>query len=178
MTADILASAAATGLPWSVSVASPGESGWADALPAPWEPQVEGDLGARLAHALRGGGLAVGTDSPTLPVSMIQEAARRLADHDVVFIPAFDGGYVLAGVRPHALGVFDGVPWSAPDTHAASVERVRALGLRHFDLPYWYDVDEPRDLPFLRTHLRALDPRVAPRTRTFFEEQPDAPPLR
>lgn len=143
---------------------------WVRGLDAPVEAQREGDLGARLRHALRDGGVAIGTDAPTLPVALVRAALAGLATSPVVFAPAFDGGYVLVGVSgPDALGVFDGIPWSSAETLAASVERARALGLTPLTLGFWYDVDTPADLTFLRTHLRALPPTVAPRTRAFLE---------
>jgi hypothetical protein len=110
--------------------------------------------------------VAVGTDSPTLPAAMLREACR--SDADVVFAPAFDGGYVLVGVDDPA-EVFDGVPWSAPTTFAASHARARALGRSVRVLPFWYDVDELDDLRFLARHLSTLPPSVAPRTRHFLD---------
>lgn len=177
MTADVLALAAAAG-PARVALEGDPSSSWARALPLPVEPQAEGDLTARLRRALRDGGLAIGTDAPTLPATLLAEARAALARHDVVFAPAFDGGYVLAGVRPNALAVFDDVPWSATDTFAASVERARALRLSTATLGFWYDIDTPGDLAFLRAHLRALPPGTAPSTRAFLQDLPDAPPLR
>lgn len=174
MTADVLALARAAG-PARVAA---DDLAWAATLDLPAELQAAGDLTARLRRALRDGGLAIGTDAPTLPAALLAEARAALARHDVVFAPAFDGGYVLVGVRPGALGVFDGIPWSAADTFAASVERARSLGLSTATLGFWYDIDTPEDLAFLRTHLRALPPGTAPHTRAFLQDLPDAAPHR
>ena len=179
MTADVFALVAASGQPWRVALDGDLDDPWVATVPAPVEPQAPGDLGARLRHALRDGGIAVGTDAPTLPPLVLARVELDLARTDVVFVPAFDGGYVLVGVRePGALGVFDGIPWSTAETYAASVERAGALGLRHAALPFWYDVDEPRDLAFLRAQLRLLPASVAPHTRAFLQELPDAAPHR
>lgn len=182
MTEDVLATVRASGLPFRVAWAGDRDDPWVAGLHVPSEPQAEGDLGAKLRHALRDGGIAIGTDAPTLPATLLAAAVEHLADHDVVWAPAFDGGYVLVGAVSTALGTsgdpFDGIPWSAPDTLAASVARARTLGLRHALLPFWYDVDEPKDLSFLATHLRALPPTVAHQTRAFLQEHPHAAPHR
>lgn len=189
MTEDVLATVRASGLPYRVAWGGDLGDPWVAGLGVPSEPQAEGDLGVKLRHALRAGGIAIGTDAPTLPVALLTEAVERLADHDVVWAPAFDGGYVLVGARAEGAGpgdlvgglsggIFEDVPWSTPDTLAVSVARARTLGLRHALLPFWYDVDAPRDLTFLATHLRALPPTVAPKTRAFLQEHPHAAPHR
>src|SRR5476649_2911212 len=69
--------------------------------------QHEGDLAQRLHHffaqaRLQGYAriIAVGTDSPTLPIAYIEHAFQLLQTHDVVIGPAFDGGYYLIGTGP------------------------------------------------------------------------------
>ncbi|MDP2313748.1 MAG: TIGR04282 family arsenosugar biosynthesis glycosyltransferase [Pseudomonadota bacterium] len=181
MTEDVIAVVRASGLPFRVAWTGNTDDAWVIAQDVPGERQADGDLGAKLRHALRDGGIAIGSDAPTLSPTLLVQAAERLADHDAVWAPAFDGGYVLVGARAAcggAGGIFDDVPWSAPDTLAASVARARALGLRHALLPFWYDVDEPQDLSFLATHLRALPPSVAPATRAFLQDSPHAAPHR
>lgn len=181
MTQDVLDVVRASRLPFRVAWAGNINDPWVTALGVASEAQADGDLGARLRHALRTGGIAIGTDAPTLPVGLLTAAVEALYDHDVVWAPAFDGGYVLVGARGACAGprdpcggIFDDVPWSAADTLAASVARARSLGLAHALLSFWYDVDEPRDLSFLATHLHALPPSVAPATRAFLQEHPHA----
>ena len=72
MVGDVLDNARLAGL--EVLVSLQGRPGWFD---APHQPQVEGDLGARMAHALRPGPvLALGTDSPTLPPELLRTSER------------------------------------------------------------------------------------------------------
>lgn len=161
MSDDVIATVQSLGVPWRLAV---------DGAAHPWEglpveAQAQGDLGERLKHALRGGGIAIGTDAPTLSAAYIRRAFTELAHADVVFGPAFDGGYVLVGVRPDALAVFDDIPWSTEETLAVSVEHARGLGLTVSLLDFWYDVDALEDLVFLRNQLRVLGPQVATRTR-------------
>ncbi len=182
MTADVFATVQLSGNPWRVALDGDLDDPWVSTIPVPYEPQAPGDLGARLRHALRDGGIAVGTDSPTVPRQVLSWTANLLLEYDVVFGPAFDGGYVLVGVRDPAVagpgGIFDDIPWSSTETYAASIERARALGLRHSSLAFWYDIDEPRDLAFLRAQLRVLPQNVAPATRAFLQEHPHAAPHR
>lgn len=160
MAEDVVATALRTGLGLRLCVAGDPADPWIAAFGLPVEAQAEGDLGARLAWALREGGMAVGSDAPTLPGALLLRAA---ACADVAFGPAFDGGYTL--VKTGDPGIFAGVSWSAPDTLASSVAAARARGHRVELLDSWYDVDEPDDLLRLRQHLRVLGPEVAPRTR-------------
>ena len=122
-------------------------------------PQVGGDLGARIEAALTAAGdgeaaVALGMDSPTLPPAALRAALSPSAD--VVLGPAFDGGYWLIGWREPRPGLLQGIRWSAPTTLAETAEAARAAGLSVELLPFWYDVDTPADLVFLRNHLRAL----------------------
>ena len=169
MTGDVLDVVRASGLPFRIALCGPIDHPWVRSLAADVEPQIEGDLGAILTHALREGGVAIGTDAPTLPLPMLREAHGSSAD--VVIAPAFDGGYVLVGVQEPGL-LFAGIPWSTPRTFDRQVARARELGLSVRVLPFWYDVDEPADLEFLRNHLTTLPESVAPRTRSFLDATP------
>jgi rSAM/selenodomain-associated transferase 1 len=129
-----------------------------------WTPQRGEDLGARMQAALEDvsaqgyGPLAlIGTDSPTLPLSILQTAFDRLSagQADMVIGPADDGGYYLIGLREPAAGLFDHIAWSTAQARAATLRNAAALGLRAALLPPWYDVDTPDDLLRLREELRA-----------------------
>lgn len=120
----------------------PGEREWLAQHAAP-------DLGVRLRHAIAHvldlgyrRVLTIGTDSPTLPVAYLEEAAEKLEEHDLVLGPAEDGGYYLIGVKeaPHAL--FEGIEWSTEKVLAQTLARAQALKLSVHLLPEWYDVDD------------------------------------
>jgi rSAM/selenodomain-associated transferase 1 len=114
--------------------------------------QGEGDLGARLERILtralaRGPwALALGADSPGLPLQRLEEARAALATHDAVLGPADDGGYYLLGLTRCPQGLLAGLPWSAPTTLAATRARLEERGLTVALLPPWLDVDVPEDL--------------------------------
>ena len=127
--------------------------------------QAEGDLGARMGHALeeaRGRherALLIGSDAPTLPVRLLRGAAAALERAPTVFGPSADGGYWLVGAAGN-VPRFDGVRWSTPHALADTLDRNRRAAL----LEAWYDVDEPEDLRLLRAHL-AVEADIAPATR-------------
>jgi hypothetical protein len=115
-------------------------------------PQGEGDLGARMSRALEialkthDRALLIGTDAPAVDAPMLRRAAERLLDHDAVFIPAFDGGYVAVGLRWPAPGLFTGMVWSTDRVMRDTRERLRLAGLRHVEMASVADIDEPGDL--------------------------------
>jgi len=83
-------------------------------------PQGGGDLGARMARAMRrlppGPAVIVGTDVPEITAAAVARAFAALGEADAVFGPAPDGGYWLVGLSARARGLdpFAGVRWSSP----------------------------------------------------------------
>ena len=118
--------------------------------------QIEGDLGARMAHAFdqamaQGDDvLLFGTDGPELDAQRLITAARSLSDHDAILQPVTDGGYLLLGLRAHtrqqARALFDAMPWSTDQVAAITLRRLQALGLSVEVLAPVHDIDEPADL--------------------------------
>ncbi|MCB9745329.1 MAG: TIGR04282 family arsenosugar biosynthesis glycosyltransferase [Alphaproteobacteria bacterium] len=161
---DTLALCAQAGLELTLALAGDPDGAWARGLGVRVVPQVPGDLGARMAAALDPGpAFALGTDAPTLPLALLEQAATL--DADLVLGPAFDGGYWAVGWREARPEVFAGVPWSTEAVLAETLLRARAAVLSERLTPYWYDVDTPEALAFLRQHLRVLPDSVAPATR-------------
>lgn len=111
--------------------------------------QPAGDLGVRMLAALRAAStatLVIGTDCPPLGVAQLHEAARCLADHDAVVIPAEDGGYVLIGMNRPAPELFAGIDWGTEQVMAQTRQRLTALGWRWAEPVTLWDVDRPADL--------------------------------
>ncbi len=146
-----------------------------------WEliPQVEGDLGDRMAayfrQAFAAGATRVvllGADSPNVPLPIVDLAFERLDEFPVVLGPADDGGYYLIGMRPPLVGVFTGIAWSRPTVYRDTVERLRAAGLPWSELAAWYDVDRGADLTRLIRDLHlagTIDPALAKLSRAIGE---------
>ena len=126
-------------------------------------PQAVGDLGRRMAAFFAtqfetgaGAVVLVGTDSPTLPPALVEQAFRELQDADVVLGPAADGGYYLAGLARPALGLFEGIAWGTSRVLAETLLRLPDAGWRLALLPPWYDVDTLEDWRMLQGHVAAL----------------------
>lgn len=126
---------------------------WRDpAWTVDWQPQGDGDLGARLARATQRGlaewdaVLLIGTDCPGLTRDQLREAAVRLQSHDAVIIPSMDGGYVLLGLTQYRPRVFQGISWSTDTVAFETLCQIGALGWTVAQLPMLRDIDEPADL--------------------------------
>jgi rSAM/selenodomain-associated transferase 1 len=118
----------------------------------------------------------IGSDNPTLPVELIQDAQRALAhEQDLAIGPSLDGGYYLIGMRQPHLGVFDHIDWSTSSVYAQTLERAAGLNLQVHAVPEWYDVDEPADLERLVRELEGSPAGVAPNTRAALERYAGAP---
>lgn len=152
--------------------------GWADIAIASTAPmdagvpvllQGEGDLGARLERVLREAltrapvAIAIGADAPALPARFFEAARAALQTHDAVLGPADDGGFTLLALRSCPPGLLADLPWSAAETAARTLERLRARGFSTAVLEPWFDVDRPDDLVRLRAAIDA-GAIVAPRT--------------
>jgi rSAM/selenodomain-associated transferase 1 len=147
-------------------------------------PQGPGNLGSRLSGFVREqfqrGATAVvlaGTDSPTLPVELVEQAFAELARAHVVLGPATDGGYYLVGCVPPLPPLFEGVSWSTPGVLGDTVARLTDPAWRVAVLPPWYDVDTLDDWRMLQGHLAALrragvDPGVPHTEQLTWEPQP------
>lgn len=142
-------------------------------------PQRGDGLGDRMACALDDGLRAgfsrvtlIGSDSPTLPPQLLADAANDLLHHHVSLNPSFDGGFVAITASTPLPELRGPIPWSVPQTLAATTlalrqhNRLVALGA------FWYDVDQGDDLLFLSRHLQTLgDPRSAPHTAAWINQQ-------
>lgn len=127
-------------------------------------PQRGADLGERLSTLLRelladghAGAIAIDSDSPTLPMAYVLEAARVLAEErcDVVLGPCEDGGYYLIGLRSPQPDLFEDVPWSTDAVFSITLGRASRRGLSVHVLPRWFDVDTETDLRRLHAEMTA-----------------------
>jgi rSAM/selenodomain-associated transferase 1 len=139
-----------------------------DARGFEFRPQHHGNLGARMgsafAQSFEAGAarvVIIGSDSPTLPTRMIEEAFAALENADLVLGPTTDGGYYLIGSRqprlPGGLQFLAGpIEWSTARVFEQTVRAARRRRLKLALLAPWYDVDDAAGLAVLRRHLRAL----------------------
>ena len=126
-------------------------------------PQVDSDLGQRMKSffeqqfeaadrkAKRSRRIIViGSDSPQLTETAIEEAFEQLKSHDVVIGPSTDGGYYLIGMRDRCHEIFHDIKWSDPTVYAETIARLAECRASYFVLPTLTDVDELDDLKSLQ----------------------------
>ncbi|WP_075880915.1 TIGR04282 family arsenosugar biosynthesis glycosyltransferase [Vreelandella massiliensis] len=112
------------------------------------KPQPEGDLGARMRHALSatpGPAMVVGSDCPSITPALLHLCAAQLADHQVVMLPAEDGGYGLIGTQEDTPTLFRDMPWGSEHVLAETRARLTACGLTAAYPATVWDVDRPED---------------------------------
>jgi hypothetical protein len=129
-------------------------------------PQPDVDLGGRIVAFFDtwccsddDRTILIGSDSPSIPASYLDDAWSLLDSHDCVIGPAADGGYWLIGLRGPARrgsALFDSIEWSSPGVFGQTVERLREINLQFGLLPVWYDVDTLAAVTTLHGHLRGL----------------------
>lgn len=152
------ASAAAVGPVELCVTPHPSDPAWQGLPPLEgicWTAQAVGDLGMRMAEAARRASAAsepvllVGTDCPQLDAVRLRRAAEFLHDRDALLHPAFDGGYVLLGLRRFDPRLFEQIPWSTAEVADRTIERFRELGWSLAVGGMLHDIDEPADLRWL-----------------------------
>ena len=125
--------------------------------------QEQGNLGVRMARVLTAfaftGALLVGTDTPSLPSSVLRRAVTLIRHNHVVLGPSLDGGYYLVGIRGAMPDMFRGIRWGGPQVLRQTIARLVRLGIRPALAPAWYDVDRWGDLMVLTQELRHLAQR-------------------
>ena len=122
------------------------------------QPQVDGDLGDRLAAAFDAAWstcplplLLIGMDTPQVTPGLLQTAVEQLLAGNptaakAVLGLAEDGGWWALGLPRPIRGAFDGVPMSEPTTGRDQRYRLAHLGLIVGDLPMLRDVDQFDDI--------------------------------
>ncbi len=158
MARNVLAAAAASGLPVAVWYAPAGERALMEDFCGPGAalfPQAEGDLGARMADAFErtfaagaASALLVGGDLPLLDGPLLARGAALLGQAGAVLGPALDGGYYAVGFTKEGFApeVFADMPWSGPEVFSRTRERLARAGRRTAFLPELPDCDTADDL--------------------------------
>ncbi len=109
------------------------------------------DLGERMQHALVWGlqrakkVIIVGSDCPVLNAEHLHMVRNKLDQHDHVFIPAEDGGYVLIASTECFAPIFEGISWGSGEVLAQTKAKLLKGGKSVAYLPELWDVDRPED---------------------------------
>ena len=110
--------------------------------------------------------IALNSDSPHLPFSVLEAGFEALASCDLVVGPTHDGGYYLVGAKGSYPALFLDTGMGTANALDQLLARARALGLSvRFTEPF-YDIDVPADLTRLAGELR-IAPERAPRTAAW-----------
>jgi rSAM/selenodomain-associated transferase 1 len=119
----------------------------------PMFPQLEGDLGERMYRALKTvlangheRAALVGVDIPDITADTVLEALGLLAESDMVFGPAEDGGYYLVALKTPIEEIFRGIRWSTPETLRQSLQRAEEHGYRVALADTLHDIDTIEDV--------------------------------
>jgi uncharacterized protein len=115
-------------------------------------PQVDGDLGTRLAHAFadamagaRLPTLLIGMDTPQVSAPLLADCLDRLVaagPGTAVLGTAPDGGWWALGLHaPELAGVLPDVPMSRDDTAALTRAALERAGMAVLELPALADID-------------------------------------
>jgi rSAM/selenodomain-associated transferase 1 len=113
--------------------------------------------------------IAFNSDSPHLPRSVLEDAFKTLAAHDVVVGPTHDGGYYLVGAKASHPSLFAGDGMGTSSALERLLSRARELELSVGFVAPFYDIDVADDLTRLTAELR-LAPSRAPRTARWLKE--------
>jgi len=111
------------------------------------------DLGERMYNALRqmlagdsDGAIIIGSDCLDLRPRHLLDAARALSSHELVFVPALDGGFALIGGNVIDPELFRGVRWSTAGVLKKTLSNAKALNYRCTLLEPLRDIDTLQDL--------------------------------
>jgi hypothetical protein len=124
------------------------------------EAQIDGDLGTKLAHAMRPPGkhFAMGTDCVVFNPEWIVSAIA--ATDPVVMGPTQDGGYWLVGADLSAPNLaetlFKDMVWSVPTVASTTLRRLQHASCSVHLLPECYDIDTLSDLHRLVSDRRCV----------------------
>ena len=141
-------------------------------------PQEGGSLGERMHNAFcrareleSSRTVLIGSDSPTLPVELVEQAFSGIGRDSIVVGPSLDGGYYLIGLHSPCWNMFQDMAWSSGRVLAQTLKRAQGLKKKVVLLAPGYDVDDSGSLKLLRSELSHLRGRgVASRTRQLLKE--------
>jgi glycosyltransferase A (GT-A) superfamily protein (DUF2064 family) len=88
--------------------------------------------------------LIIGTDLWDLEKKLLIKSYEKLKNNDVVFGPAFDGGYYLLGLKKMTNSIFEIKSWGTNDVLKNSLKRVKGKSV--YFLPMLNDIDDIQDL--------------------------------
>jgi rSAM/selenodomain-associated transferase 1 len=125
--------------------------------------QQEGDLGIRMFKALElmltvsKGAIIVGSDCIDLSCRHLHQAANAIDSHELVLLPAEDGGYALIGCSQIDIELFNNVQWSSEQVLEQTLTNANKLNYRTCLLETVRDIDTLHDLKHYPDLLALID---------------------
>jgi rSAM/selenodomain-associated transferase 1 len=117
------------------------------------KPQIHGELGDRMSASFReifskdfSKAVIIGTDVPDINSNLINAAAAKLDEHDIVIGPSSDGGYYLLGMKRLLPEIFKDIEWSTSLVLQKTLDKIRLLNLTVGLLDELIDIDTEHDL--------------------------------
>lgn len=114
--------------------------------------QSGSDLGERMYNGIQGAlrqykyCIVIGTDAPALDEIIIKQALDTLHQGtDIVFVPAEDGGYVLAGMQQAHDFLFQEISWGSAEVMQQSRNKLEINKFVYKELATCWDVDRLED---------------------------------
>ncbi len=95
--------------------------------------------------------IIIGTDCPELTERIIIDAFERLERYTIVIGPAADGGYYLLGMKALYPQLFENIHWSTDKVLSETLQHCRNNHLSYCLLSRLHDVDEEKDLVYMKT---------------------------
>lgn len=114
--------------------------------------QIHDDLGGRMQYAIKTGlehyhkVAIIGSDCLFINHMMLKELFDSLANHDVAFIPATDGGYAAIAVNSICAQLFHDMPWGTENVYEINKQRCALNGIRYYESSPVRDIDRYEDL--------------------------------
>ena len=113
------------------------------------------DLGQRMSHAIHSSigsnkpVILIGSDCAEFSKPYFTQAIQQLENHDVVFGPAYDGGYVLVGMSVYSPIIFQDIQWGENDVLKLSCQRLDHELTSYSLLPVLHDIDDYDDIKYM-----------------------------
>jgi uncharacterized protein len=111
------------------------------------------DLGEKMLNALRAGleqyskVILIGSDCLELTQKILTQVDQKLSQHDLVIVPALDGGYVLIAARGQIdPSIFSDINWSTDSVLKQTLIKCMQQKIKTFILDPLRDIDEAKDL--------------------------------
>ena len=120
--------------------------------------QIQGDLGARMGHALQQGlkassaAVVMGCDVPYIDGEILRDTYHLLENGDNIVGPAEDGGFYLLGMHEFQDALFEGIAWGSDTVLPSLLDNAARLGQSIIKVETLRDIDRWPDLVWLAGH--------------------------